>query len=347
MFGVRKLYERIIRCEDAFTSQRRRIFSRSVFFLAVIALMYVMAWKRPDSRHDVQTLPLASAWHPPSARSEQTSPEPAFRGQPDSTAAGSRPRDPGHSLESSFAQLAADADAGDRFASCLLSRALALCDEAENLRRSEQEWTDLAVRADSGSSAERYAISEISRITEPVRISAVLCKGLLPDRLNETAVRMLQSAKLGDPLAMAHFALYSRPPENPPEAQTEYEREYRENAVTMLERSASLGNLRAMRSLYEVYLHGVSPNRSESIRIEPDPVSALAIGAVLLQKVDPQEKGYLAATMDNIENKLELMSSRRYVNSLAKYSRYMDEISMRGFDDSGMNLDLASCQNAR
>ena len=37
-------------------------------------------------------------------------------------------------LENSFYQLAADADSGDLLSSCLLSRALALCQEAEKLR---------------------------------------------------------------------------------------------------------------------------------------------------------------------------------------------------------------------
>jgi hypothetical protein len=347
MSRVEKAREWMMRGADASTSKRLGMFLRPVFLVSMIVLALVVAWLYPDSRQEARALPLASAAHPPAGLTEQTTSKLPFRRQLGAIIAEPRRRSRDHSLESAFAQLAADADAGDRFSSCLLSRALALCDEAESLRRSEQDWTEIAVRADHGSSEESYAISKISRITEPVRISAVLCKGLSPDRLNETAERMLQSAKLGDPRAMAHFALYSRPPENTPEAQTEYEREYREYAVTMLERSASLGNFRAMRSLYEVYLHGVSPNRSESIRVDPDPVSALAIGTVLLQKVAPQEKGYLAATMDSIENKLELMSSRRYVNLLAKYSRYMDEISMRGFDDSGMNLDLASCKYAQ
>jgi hypothetical protein len=285
--------------------------------------------------------------HPVPARAQRKARAVDVRRPMEPVVAKPRSRSPDFSLESSFDRLAADADRGDRFASCLLSRALALCEDEERMRDEEQYWMQVAVESERNSWKENFAVSRISRHGDSVVQAAALCKGLSSGRLNEAAPRMLQAAMLGDPHAMAHFALYSQPADGAAAAREEYDKLYLDNAVVMLERSASMGNLRAMRSLYEVYLHGVSPNRSDAMRVEKDPVSAIAIGMVLMQKVAPDEKEYLAATMAQVGDRSEVLGSDRYASLLRKYSAYMDAISMRGFDESGRNMDIASCRQYR
>ena len=248
------------------------------------------------------------------------------------------------SLETSFDRLAADADSGDRVSACFLSRALALCEEAEKLRQEGSHWIDVATRADIASSDENFAINKIVEIEYMAGNASTICKGLSPAHQRETVARMFQAAELGDPQAMTHYALYSEPPEKGGGTREQFDGLYRKHAVVMLERSASMGNLRALRALYEVYLHGVSPNRDDSVHVEKDPAAAIAIGTALLDRVSTRERQYIAVTLDQIEKKPDVLSSKRYASLQKKYVGYSDEIALNGFDESGKNLDMRSCK---
>lgn len=248
------------------------------------------------------------------------------------------------SLETSFDRLAAAADSGDRVSACLLSRALALCEEAEKLRQEGSHWIDVAARADMASSDENFAINKIDEIESIAGNASTVCKGLSPAHQREASARMFQAAELGDPRAMTHYALYSEPPEKGGGTREQFDDLYRKHAVVMLERSASMGNLRAMRALYEVYLHGVSPNRDDSVHVEKNPAAAIAIGTALLDRVSPRERQYIAATLDPIEKKPDVMSLKRYASLQKKYVAYSNEIALNGFDESGKNLDIRSCR---
>jgi len=321
--------------------------AKAVLLLSMIVLACVAAWRHAGSRHESAELHRAPVVNPAAARVELVTRQVDAGGQASIAAAEPRFRVKDFSLESSFDRLAADADAGDRFASCLLSRGLALCEQQESLRNEEQHWTDVAARSRKDSSEENFAVSRISGNADSVVQAATLCEGLSPGRLEQSSERMLQAARLGDAHAMVRFALYSRVPEGKDAARRKYDEAYRENAIVMLERSASLGNLRAMRSLYEVYLHGVPPNRGESMRVEKDPFSAIAIGMVLMQKLGAEEKEYIGTTMAQVQGRVEVLGSDRYQSLFRKYAAYMDVISMQGFDDSGQGVDLASCQQYR
>jgi len=250
-------------------------------------------------------------------------------------------------LEIAFSQLATQADAGDRYASCVLSRALALCGERAGQSDSAQRWIDLAAREAPGSSDERHSIDKIDEIFRESESSRALCDGLSSDRLQEADRRMFQAARLGDRRAMAHFALYSSVGARGSVKDDASEKLYRENAIEMLERSASQGNVRALRSLYEVYLHGVSPNRSDVLQVKKDEAAAVAIGFALMNKVGQPEKEYIAATLGRIDRKEELMASPKYLALQKKYFAYVDAISLQGFDESGKNIDLKACDEFR
>jgi hypothetical protein len=320
---------------------------KAVLLPLMIALACVTAWWHAGSWPDSDAPQGPPVVNPAAARMQLATRQADAGGLTSIAAAEPRSRVKDFSLESSFNRLAADADAGDRFAACLLSSALALCEQQESLRNEEQHWMDVATRSRKDSPEENFAVSRIGGNADSVVRAATLCEGLSPGRLEQSSERMLQAARLGDAHAMARFALYSRAPEGKEAARRKFDESYRENAIAMLERSASLGNLRAMRSLYEVYLHGVPPNRGESMHVEKDPFSAIAIGMVLMQKLGAGEKEYIAATMAQVQGRSEVQGSARYQSLFRKYAAYMDVISMQGFDDSGQGVDLASCQQYR
>ena len=117
MSRVEKAREWMMRGADASTSKRLGMFLRPVFLVSMIVLALVVAWLYPDSRQEARALPLASAAHPPAGLTEQTTSKLPFRRQLGAIIAEPRRRSRDHSLESAFAQLAADADApaSDRF----------------------------------------------------------------------------------------------------------------------------------------------------------------------------------------------------------------------------------------
>ncbi len=106
-----------------------------------------------------------------------------------------------------------------------------------------------------------------------------------------------------------------------------------------------MGNMRAMRALYEVYLHGVSPNRDSNTHVEKDPAAAIAIGTALLDMVSARERQYIAETLNRIENKADIFSSDRYASLQKRYFKYRDEITLKGFDESGKNMGVQFCRN--
>lgn len=254
-----------------------------------------------------------------------------------------RPR----SLAQVYDRLAADADRGDRLAACLLSRALALCDKESDQEASLDPLIDSAAMAEPGSDDESRFVEFIAKTwPSPVERSA-MCRGLPAARLREKDARMLQAARLGDPLAMTHFALHSRTSDIDDNAKKDFDEEYRSNAVSMIERSASMGDIAALRELFMMYLYGLSPNRSGIAVVDADPAAALAISAALSDVIDQKQEAYIASLLEKEGVSIETVDMSRYAALREQYRVYAKATYIAGFEGRAENTEIEACWTLR
>ncbi len=198
-----------------------------------------------------------------------------------------------------------------------------------------------AARREAGSDDERRLLAMIGEMDSEARKNSILCDGLSAEQLDETNKRMYQAARLGDPQAMARFALYAGRQRKRESPNGSFENVYRTQAVEMLERSASMGNISALRALYNVYLFGRLPNGSKFNDGKTDAVAAAAIGNVLLDSLGKEQDLLIGLSVDD-ESTAKAMNSSRYHSLRRKYSGYVHEFMLRKMD-SGESHHFASC----
>jgi hypothetical protein len=252
---------------------------------------------------------------------------------------------PPASLAAVFDRLAAGADGGDMASACLLSRGLARCREIETMKTDAADWVDEAARRDAGSDDESRLLSIIGELDSEAEKYSAFCDGLSAKQLDEAGARMYQAARLGDPKAMAHFALYSGPRRKRKEPNGPFDDTYRTHAVEMLERSASMGNVGALRALYDVYLLGMLPNGSKFNNGEADTAASAAIGNALLEVLGKDDVLLIQTSLDRMTTS-GTMSSSRYRSLQRKYSGYAHAFMLRRVD-ARKNVDIASCDTQR
>jgi hypothetical protein len=251
------------------------------------------------------------------------------------------------SLAQVYDRLAAGADNGDRLSTCLLSRALALCDKESNQEAATGALIDSAARSEPGSDDELRFLEFIAKTWPMSGSQSKMCRGLSASRLREKDARMLQAAQLGDPLAMTHFALRSRTSDMDENVGNDFDEEYRANAVAMLDHSASVGDFTALRELFMMYLYGLSPNRSGIAVVNADPTAALAIASALFQSIGSEQKDRIASLLAEEGVSVETVDMKRYKALERKYLGYSKANPISGFDDRGENTEIEQCWTLR
>jgi hypothetical protein len=242
-----------------------------------------------------------------------------------------------------FDRLAANADAGDRLSSCLLSRALALCWKEDDQNQIVELLMRRAAKSRPGSVEEAGFIKQIATLLPEDGARSPLCRGLSNEHLREKDARMLQAARLGDPVAMTHFALRSRTSDMRDDASQGIDNEYRAHAIEFLDRSASMGDETALWALFNFHLHGASPNGGRLIVSDGDSAAALAVGDVLLQRVDDAQRLRIESLLAEKGISIETVDSGRYAALKKKYLGYQVSSPIESFEDSIENADVESC----
>jgi hypothetical protein len=254
---------------------------------------------------------------------------------------------PTESLAAAFDRLAADADAGDTVSACLLSRGLARCAQIETMKIDATDWLDQAAQREAGSDDESRLLTMIAEMDSETEKHSAFCDGLSASQLGEAGVRMYQAGRLGDPKAMAHFALSSGSPRRRKKPNAPFDDLYRAHAVEMLERSASMGNVSALRALYKVYLLGMLPNGNKFNNGQADTVAAVAIGNALRDSLgkDEDEDFLISISLDGATEP-DAINSSRYHSLKRKYSGYVHQFMLRKVD-TGKSNDIAGCDAQR
>ncbi len=257
---------------------------------------------------------------------------------------GAGPSAPPEKLAVAFDRLAAGADAGDVISACLLSRGLSRCREIETAKIDASERIDEAARAESGSDQEYQLLKVIETLDSEVKRYAPLCEGLSSLQLEQAGERMYQAARLGDADAMTDFALRSGPPRKGQGKEGPLAYLYRTHAIEMLERSASAGNVNAMRALYEVHLSGRLPNGSVYNDGAADLLAAVALGGALLEAgvLEEAEADRTKASLARILTP-GMMDSSRYRYLRNKYSGWTDRLIIRNAESRKDEHDISDC----
>jgi hypothetical protein len=182
------------------------------------------------------------------------------------------------------------ADRGEPYATCVLALALDAC--VAHADRGDDNPLGLASPDVLARGNERQ-IDAVSRELADYDDTEKMCAGLGQGAMLERDARLQRSARMGDPAAMARFAL------NPVSAGTvnlkDLDRvvEYRKTAVSMLDRAAAAGVPEALRGAYRAYSAGVLESAIGDVELRRDPAKAEAAGRALLLFAEDGERALI------------------------------------------------------
>ncbi|MGN6151727.1 MAG: hypothetical protein ACTHOH_06900 [Lysobacteraceae bacterium] len=195
--------------------------------------------------------------------------------------------DPDRPLSVQWEAFRQRADRGEPYATCVLALTLDAC--VAHADRGDDNPLDLESPDVLARGNERQ-IDAVSRELADYDDTEKMCAGLGQSALLERDARLHRSARMGDPAAMARFAL------DPVSAGTvnlkDLDRvlEYRKTAVSMLDRAAAAGVPEALRGAYRAYSAGVLESAIGDVELRRDPVRAEAAGSVLLLFAEDGER---------------------------------------------------------
>jgi len=195
-------------------------------------------------------------------------------------------------------ELEARAARGDNEAACRLSMDLAKCRMLPEARDLAARELATAARAEPGSIEEGYAARRVSQLQLTVASGEALCAGLDSKRSAQAWRYLLQAANGGHVDSMLRFAIQPPLSESSFALDIEGWAAYRDHAIPLLERAASLGSSLAVYHLYRGYSGMSMPAGIEAARV--DPVRAYAYLVLLHRGAAPKEQARIAVRLDQL-----------------------------------------------
>lgn len=223
-------------------------------------------------------------------------------------------------LKDKIDELIQQADAGNRSAACRLAWDLDLCRLArDDLGSGVAMFEESAAKAPPGSRQEKQVINLLQEIGQWQTRAETVCKDLPSRYLRQSADRMLQAARLGDLRSMARFGQSPRFPEPLSLADADTMAAFNNEALGMLTRAANDGEPTALFGLYHAHARGEIATVHGAVKVEADPVVAVAAGLALKAFSDGSTNAGINETMTRLMAK---MSPDQIAAARAQAARY-------------------------
>ncbi|AVP98645.1 hypothetical protein C7S18_16265 [Ahniella affigens] len=223
-------------------------------------------------------------------------------------------------LKDKIDELIQQADAGNRSAACRLAWDLDLCQfVGHNLDSGVAMFEEAAAKAPPGSRQEKQVIKLLQEIGQWQTRAEPVCKDLPSRYLQQSADRMLQAARLGDLRSMARFGQAPPFPETLTLADADTMAAFNNEALGMLTRAANEGEPTALFGLYHAHARGEIATVAGALKIEADPIVAVAAGLALKAFSDGSTN---AGINDTTSRLMATMSPAQIAAARAEAARY-------------------------
>lgn len=229
-------------------------------------------------------------------------------------------------LKDKIDELIQQADAGNRSAACRLAWDLDLCRFAsDDLDRGVALFEDSAATAPPGSRQEKQVIKLLQEIGQWQTRAETVCKDLPSHYLRQSADRMLQAARLGDLRSMARFGQSPPFPQRLSLADADTMAAFNRESLGMLTRAANDGEPTALFGLYHAHARGQIDTMNGALKINADPVVAVAAGLALKAFSDGSTNAGINETMSRLMAKMspdQIAAARAQAARYAQIYRY-------------------------
>ncbi len=228
-------------------------------------------------------------------------------------------------------ELRAQARRGNTYATCVLATALDSCVE-QMMGSIESPWKDLS-SGDAIEKGDDRQVEKFSAELEKHKAQEFMCANVTQNDMLERDAWLLQSAKSGNPISMARFAL------NPDFAGVmrldDMDRmiEYRKSAESMLNRSADAGVQEAILGVYRAYSDGAIGTSVGTLKVDTDPAKAVGAARAVLPFLDEAERREIESRIGMMIAKMDKTQQGRMVSTERAYKKAYESRA-----SAGMNL---------